>query len=78
MSFLKGFLAGMRGFGRSISMVINVILLSVVYFLGVGMTSLVAKLTGKRFLDLREFRKESYWLDLETKKKSINDYYKQF
>jgi len=76
--FLKGFQKGMHNFGSSISIIINSILLTIVYFIGVGITSVVAKLVGKHFLDVRRDKKDTYWSNLNLKKKSIDDYYKQF
>ena len=62
-----------------IQTVVNTILLSIVYIVGVGMTSLIAKITGKKFLDLNiQKDKESYWEDLELGKKELKDYYRQF
>lgn len=75
--FLKGFKKGMKGFGENITVIINSILLSFVYFIGVGPTSIIAKLFGKHFLDLK-YSKDSYWSDLNLKKKKLEDYYRQF
>lgn len=76
--FLKGFQKGMHDFGSSISVVINSILLTIVYFIGVGITSIIARLVGKHFLDIRKIKKDTYWENLNLKNKSIEDYYKQF
>ena len=77
--FLVGFREGLKEFGYNINMIINSVLLSVVYLFGVGFTSILARLAGKRFLDveLSESR-ESYWSDSNLKKKPIEDYYRQF
>ena len=76
--FLKGFQKGMYNFSSSISVIINSILLTMVYFIGVGITSVVAKLVDKHFLDIRKIKKDTYWSSLNLKNKSIEDYYKQF
>jgi hypothetical protein len=77
--FFKGFKKGMKQFSDNISLIINSILLSIVYLLGVGITSIFAKLSGKHFLDLKlSKKKKSYWSSLNLKKKPIENYYRQF
>jgi len=74
--FTKGIWRGFRDFGTFITNSINVILLGIVYFLGIGISAVIAKLTGKHFLDLGNTKK-SQW----HKKKNITDqdeYYRQF
>ncbi len=79
MVFFKGFKKGMKLFGDNIALIINSILLSVVYLIGVGITSIVAKLVGKHFLDTKINKEaKTYWSDLDLKKKPINEYYRQF
>ena len=51
--FLKGVTRGQREFGESITVIINSVLLSIVYFVGIGFTSIFAKISGKHFLDLK-------------------------
>jgi len=75
--FFIGFKKGMAGFGQSISLLINTILLTFVYLLGVGLTSIVAKIVGKHFLDVK-LKKGTYWSDLNLKKEDIEKYYRQF
>ena len=79
-TFLSGCRQGMALFGQNITLIINTSLLCIVYVLGVGMTSLIAKLAGKHFLEMRQKKgeKESYWKDLDLKKKPIEGYYRQF
>ena len=67
----------MKGFGQNISMLVNTILLSVVYFIGVGLTFIFAKIFRKHFLELK-LKKDSYWSDLNLSKKKIEEYYRQF
>lgn len=77
--FFKGFKKGTTNFGHNITLVINSILLSLVYIIGVGLTSIAAKLFGKHFLDIKwSKKKKSYWSDLNLKKKPIEEYYRQF
>jgi len=76
--FFRGFKKGMGNFGYNISLIINTILLTFVYLIGVGLTSIFAKIFGKHFLEEKSPKKESYWSDLKLKKKPIEEYYRQF
>lgn len=77
-SFLVGFKKGMNHFGDNIATIINTVLLSIVYLIGVGLTSLFAKIAKKNFLDINLEKKDSYWSDLNLGKKQIKEYYRQF
>jgi len=77
--FLEGFVQGFKKFGLKFSNFVNYILLSIVYFFGIGLTSIVAKLLGKNFLDLKpKSRGESYWVIREIKEQTLEDHYRQF
>lgn len=77
--FFIGFRTGLKLPGQKIGLVINSILLLIVYIIGVGLTSITAKLFGKHFLDTKLSKnKTTYWSELNLKKKSIEDYYRQF
>ena len=76
--FFKGVKRGMKEFGNGIAIIINSILLTIVYFIGVGVTSLIAKALGKHFLETKMSKKGSYWHDLNLKKKPVEEYYRQF
>lgn len=77
--FYKGFQNGFKDFSHNISLIVNSVLLSIVYVLGVGFTSIFAKLVGKHFLDTNISEDtETYWRDLDLKKKPIEEYYRQF
>jgi len=75
---IKGFGKGMGNFGQNIALIINTILLTFVYLIGVGLTSIVAKIFRKHFLEIRMSNKETYWSDLNLKKRPIEEYYRQF
>ena len=79
VGFAKGFRKGMNDFGTTLTMIVNSILLLIVYIIGVGVTSLVAKLFGKHFLE-RKIQKHAatYWKKLDLGKKPIDDFYRQF
>ncbi len=78
-NFVSWFGKGMKDFGLTISILINSFLLLFAYLIGVGLTTLISKLTGKHFLDLKlDQEAKSYWSDLNLKRKSIKEYYRQF
>ncbi len=75
----SGFTKGFQDFGYHVTNVVNFILLFIVYFVGIGPTSIVMKLKKKEFLDLRSFKKkETYWVDNKITKQPIDEYYRQF
>lgn len=77
--FFRGVRKGFNKFGHCISTIINSILLFVVYIIGVGLTSLSAKLFNKHFLELKPSKKEgTYWSDLDLKKRSVEEHLRQF
>ena len=76
--FLVGFREGMKDFGHGIALIVNSFLLAIVYLVGVGFTAIFAKLFRKHFLDMKLSKKETYWSDLNLKKKSMEEYYRQF
>jgi hypothetical protein len=77
--FFKGIGEGFKEFGQNITLIVNTLLLFLVYILGVGLTSLAAKLFRKHFLDKKVSKKQkTYWKTLNLKKKNIETYYRQF
>jgi len=77
--FFKGFKEGQKLFGETISIIFNSIALAIVYFIGIGLTSIFARLFGKRFLEKTINRNTTtYWQELNLSKKPIEDYYRQF
>lgn len=77
-TFFKGIEEGFKGFNNIIIALINSVLLSIVYLIGVGITSIFAKITKKSFLDVKNENKDTYWQDLNLKKETIEKYYRQF
>ena len=68
----------MGDFSENISIIVNSILLSLIYFVGVGLTAIFAKVVKKSFLDTKISNKKSYWTSLNLKRRSKSDYYRQF
>ena len=79
LQFFKGFKKGVHDFGQIIAISINSVLLLVIYTVGVGLTSIFAKIFRKHFLDMDVSKKrKTYWSDLNLKKKKMEEYYRQF
>lgn len=76
--FFIGFRKGMENFGHNIGLIVNTALLAFVYLMGVGLTSIFAKLFRKHFLETKLLNNDTYWSDLNLKKKPIKEYYRQF
>jgi len=77
--FMSDFKEGQKRFGEDVATLVNSILLTFVYIIGVGSTSLIAKCFRKKFLDLKQDKnKKSYWEDLNSTKRPIEEYYRQF
>ena len=76
--FIKGFKNGFKRFGEHISTGINFILLGVVYFFGVGIVSIVARLFGKKFLKTTTEKKDSYWEEKNITTETKENYYRMF
>ena len=67
-----------KEFVEIINGIINFILLTPTYIIGIGFTSIFAKLVGKHFLDMKLSKEKTYWSKLDLKKKPIEKYYRQF
>ena len=76
MNFWSSFGNGMKNFGQTISSIVNLVLLLFVYVFGIGLTSIIAKISGKVFLDTKKAK--SYWTTLDEKKHPQEEYLRQF
>lgn len=74
---IKAVLRGMKRFGEYVAILVNTILLFITYFLGVGITWLIAKAMRKEVLQ-KKLGAASYWTPLELKTKPKDEYLKQF
>jgi len=74
--FLKGLRQGFRNFSHLLTDVVNFVLLLIVYLIGIGIVSIISKLFGKRYLDLKS--NGSSWVVRKLKKKPIEEYYRLF
>ena len=62
---------------KTVSNIVNFILLSIVYFVGIGIVSISMKLSGKHFLELRQ-NKRSNWHEHKVTKEPLKNYYRTF
>lgn len=77
--FFSDLKKGQKEFGEDIGNLINAILLTIVYLVGVGFTFFFAKIFRKKFLDTEiDKNSKSYWEDLNLSKEPIERYYRQF
>lgn len=74
--FGTGLKHGFRNFSHLITDVINFVLLLLVYITGVGIVSVISKISGKHFLDLKS--KGPSWVTRKLKKRPIEEYYRMF
>lgn len=63
---------------KIVSNVINFLLLLIVYFLGIGPVSIIMKLFGKHFLELKKQNKTSNWHEHKVTKQPLENYYRTF
>lgn len=77
--FLSGVQEGMKFFGERTGALVNAALLTIVYFFGIGMTNILSRVFGKKFLELNiESARKSYWVNIGEKPEKIHRYYRQF
>lgn len=84
--FFQGLKKGFLDFGVYITKGVNFVLLTFVYIFGVGLTSLIARIAGKSFLDIKKENKndaqkndeKTYWENYNLKKEKKDRYYNQF
>lgn len=75
----KGLYEGFGKFGKFISSLINFVLLFVVFIVGIGLVSVIAKIAGKKFLDMGKSKKKStYWENSIIGERNREDFYRPF
>jgi len=76
--FASGFKKGQGFFTESLSTIVNTVILTLIYIIGVGATSIFVR-GKKRMLHLEtEKGKKSYWENIEKKDNTKEGFYKQF
>jgi len=77
--FFEGFKRGLTDFSENIGIFLNLFLLTLVYFLGVGSVFLIAKILGKRFLSLGiDKDAKTYWEECSKASENKDNFYRQF
>ncbi|GEM_PF-3200521 len=64
--------------GKVMSGIVNFILLALVYFVAIGLVSIIMKIFGKHFLEIKKQNKKSNWQDHKVTKEPIEKYYRTF
>ena len=65
-------------FSKAISNIVNFILLLIVYIIGIGAVSIVMKLLGNHFLDIKKQNRKTNWHDHKLTKQRLEKYYRAF
>jgi hypothetical protein len=79
--FFLGVKTGARRFSALLADSVNLVLLFLVYFLGVGVTSIIARVFSKKFLDMGSTQEscKTYWRTVSPSKETDKSYfYRQF
>lgn len=63
---------------KLISNIVNLILLFVVYFVGIGIVSIFMKIFGKHFLEIKKKNKKSNWYGHIVTRQPLENYYRTF
>jgi hypothetical protein len=74
----EGFPQGMKRFANLVSDAVNWVLLTIVYYIGVGFVAVISSALGKKFLDLGYKDRKSYYVSIERGNGSQEDYLRQF
>lgn len=71
--FKIGVLDGFKEFGEIFPSILNFIILTVIYFVGIGFSSVLKLVLRKEFMELKtDKKKKSYWEDLNIGKNKDN------
>lgn len=72
-------MAGMASFGLNFGAIVNLLILTAVYFLGVGVPSLIAKGLKKHFLETgTRPKRKTYWVKFNQAANGLSDFFRQF
>jgi hypothetical protein len=77
IDFWNGLKQGFRAFSANINAVVNTVLLSIAYVIGIGVTALVAKVAGKKFLTMQR-AKGTYWKPVQKREQPLDEAFRQF
>lgn len=68
----------LEGIAKLMSDIVNFLLLSAVYFAGIGSVSIIMRLFGRHFLELKMQNKKSNWHEYKVTKQPLEKYYRTF
>ncbi|MFQ5493293.1 MAG: hypothetical protein ACE5DX_04000 [Candidatus Dojkabacteria bacterium] len=78
-TFLGGFKSGFTNFGKDVNLILVFLVLTFTYVAIVGPISLITRLFGKKYLELKQRREEkTYWKDYDEDFSRPDNYYKQY
>ncbi|MBI3034771.1 hypothetical protein HYY71_00465 [Candidatus Woesearchaeota archaeon] len=63
---------------KTISSIVNFILLALVYFIGIGVVSISMKIFKRHFLELKKTNRKSNWQEHRVTKQPLEKYYRTF
>ena len=63
---------------KIMSSVVNFVLLAIVYFISIGIVSIVSKLFGRHFLALKKQNRKTNWDENKLAKQPLEQYYRTF
>lgn len=63
---------------KAVSIVVNFILLFLVYFVSIGLVSIIMKAFRHHFLELKNENKKSNWHEHKLSKQPLESYYRTF
>ncbi len=79
MKLAKSAWALFKAFGEKVASVVNFILLIPVYFIGVGLTKMCAKIAGAKILPLQQkINAQTYWQEYSCKTELKEKYKRMF
>ena len=75
---LTSFFDGFKRFTKIINYVVNFVLLSVAYVIGIGIISVPSKIVKKHFLNTNKNSADTYYINKKLGEESLERYYNQF
>jgi len=76
-TILNQLIEGFKDFGKEVSYLINFLLLTIVYFISVGLTFLLVKIFNYELLKTKP-KKNTYWEELNLSEQTFEDCCRQF
>ena len=77
-SALKSFLKILEKITKPIGIVVSAILLTLVYFVVIGLAAMVGMIFRRDFIDSKKKGPDTYWKDADFSGSDIKKYYRQY